>query len=209
MKQFSVFVLLATSLLFAQHKIPFASKSNTIELTITNTSTIEASNVEVIIVHKPEWMQIENSKYKIENVKVKESAQARFTFAVDKSALVGKAETVTFNITNAAGESWTKTLSIQVSPPEKFELFQNFPNPFNPATTISYQLPAASDVSIKIYDITGREVTTLFNGMSEAGYHQFEWNATNAASGTYIYQLVTTNLEEKSEFHRKKMMLLK
>ena len=134
---------------------------------------------------------------------------ASFTFSVDKSAPVNKPEQVIFTITNSSGERWTKTLSLQVSPPEKFELFQNYPNPFNPSTTISYQLPAAMNVSLKIYDALGREVLTLDEGLKEPGFHKNEWNARNIASGMYIYQLVLTSAEEKREFHRKKMLLVK
>ncbi|GEM_PF-1402283 len=78
--------------------------------------------------------------------------------------------------------------------PDKYALRQNFPNPFNPVTTIQYDLPSAGDVQLVIYDILGREITTLVNGRMEAGFHQIRWDGRDrmgekVASGVYIYLL--------------------
>jgi hypothetical protein len=73
--------------------------------------------------------------------------------------------------------------------PLKFSLEQNYPNPFNPVTTIRYEIPKVSKVTLKIYDILGREVLTLFNGSQQAGKYEVEWQATNFASGIYFYHL--------------------
>jgi hypothetical protein len=75
-----------------------------------------------------------------------------------------------------------------------YELAQNYPNPFNPSTKISFALPEAAEVSLKIYDITGQLVQTLVDGVVEAGRHQVVWDGTNqhgalVASGVYFYQL--------------------
>jgi len=75
-----------------------------------------------------------------------------------------------------------------------YELAQNYPNPFNPSTNINFALPAATPVSLKIYDITGQLVQTLIEGVVEAGRHQVVWDGTNqhgvlVASGVYFYQL--------------------
>jgi parallel beta-helix repeat protein len=88
--------------------------------------------------------------------------------------------------------------------PEVFELAQNYPNPFNPATTIKYSLPEMSEVSLKIYDITGSEVMELVNTIQNAGNHQVNFNAANLASGTYVYML-----RAKDFVQTKKMILLK
>ncbi len=74
-------------------------------------------------------------------------------------------------------------------PPQTFELFQNYPNPFNPATVIRFQLPAASRVSLDVFDLLGRKVASLVDGMVEAGYHSIEWNPRAAASGLYFCRL--------------------
>ncbi|MFH0991587.1 MAG: FG-GAP-like repeat-containing protein [bacterium] len=76
----------------------------------------------------------------------------------------------------------------QTGMPAEFRLEQNYPNPFNPATFIRYQLPAASRVSIKIFNVLGQEVATLVNGEQDAGSYSIQWNAT-APSGIYFCQM--------------------
>ncbi|MGA9294239.1 MAG: T9SS type A sorting domain-containing protein, partial [Ignavibacteriaceae bacterium] len=88
--------------------------------------------------------------------------------------------------------------------PDKFNLSQNYPNPFNPATTIKYTLGSNTFVSLKIYDILGREVQTLINGNQTSGNHLIIFNASNLSSGVYFYQLKAENFVET-----KKLLLLK
>lgn len=70
-----------------------------------------------------------------------------------------------------------------------YELFQNYPNPFNPATTIRFELPASSEVRLDVYDLMGRRVQTLVNNTLAAGLHSVSFDASNLASGAYIYRL--------------------
>ena len=88
--------------------------------------------------------------------------------------------------------------------PAVWKLEQNYPNPFNPSTTIKYQVPAAGYVSLKIYDILGREILTLVNENKQAGYYEARFDAVRFPSGVYIYEL-------RSKYYSsdKKMMLLK
>ena len=89
--------------------------------------------------------------------------------------------------------------------PKEFYVDQNYPNPFNPTTTIKFGLPAASEVSLVIYDMLGREVITLVNSKElKAGTHSYIFNASNIASGAYVYRLST-----KNNVVTKKMLLLK
>lgn len=93
--------------------------------------------------------------------------------------------------------------------PSGFELGQNFPNPFNPTTTISFTLPTASQVSLEIYNLLGQRVRTLVDGPMNAGSHSVMWNATDqngrsVSSGVYFYRLVAGE-----QTASKKMMLLK
>jgi hypothetical protein len=70
-----------------------------------------------------------------------------------------------------------------------YELSPNYPNPFNPSTIIRYQLPRASHVTLTVYDVLGREVTTLVNATEEPGYKSVQWDAGGVASGVYFYRL--------------------
>lgn len=73
--------------------------------------------------------------------------------------------------------------------PQAFELYNNYPNPFNPSTTIRYALPNTISVKLEVYDVIGRRVATLINGVQQAGYHAINWNATNLSSGVYFYRI--------------------
>ncbi len=85
-----------------------------------------------------------------------------------------------------------------------FNLAQNYPNPFNPTTKISYTIPERNNVSLKIYDMLGREVATLVNTTKEAGNYEVNFNASNLASGLYIYKIQAGSFTQS-----KKMLLLK
>ncbi|MFH1196686.1 MAG: amidohydrolase family protein [bacterium] len=85
-----------------------------------------------------------------------------------------------------------------------FHLFQNYPNPFNPTTVFSYQLPVISQVSLKIYDVLGREIKTLVNESQSAGMQSIKFDASELPSGIYFYKLTSGDYSAI-----KKMMLLK
>ena len=87
---------------------------------------------------------------------------------------------------------------------EGFRLLQNFPNPFNPSTNISFHIPSKSYVSLQIFDILGREVTKLVSGEMEAGDHSVIWNASAMSTGTYFYRLQSGDFVET-----KKLVLIK
>jgi len=88
--------------------------------------------------------------------------------------------------------------------PEAYALDQNYPNPFNPSTTISFSLPHATYVSLKVFDILGREAATLVNGFTTAGAHEVQFDGTNLASGVYLYKLMGSDFAQV-----KKMTLMK
>jgi hypothetical protein len=88
--------------------------------------------------------------------------------------------------------------------PSKFDLAQNYPNPFNPSTVIKFSIPVTGMVKLAIYDITGREVSTLVNEVKQAGNFLVEFNASNLSSGVYFYKLTSGDFTSI-----KKMMLVK
>lgn len=97
---------------------------------------------------------------------------------------------------------------VNVGVPTKFALSQNYPNPFNPTTNINYDLPFDSKVSIKIFDITGREITSLVNQLQTAGYHTINFNASNLSSGAYFYT-ITADGGSQNFAKTLKMVLIK
>jgi photosystem II stability/assembly factor-like uncharacterized protein len=88
--------------------------------------------------------------------------------------------------------------------PDKFILYQNFPNPFNPSTIIKFTIPTSGDVSLKVYDRLGKEVAELANGFRNAGTYEIHFDAAQLSSGIYFYKLVTNG-----NVNTKKMSLIK
>ena len=88
--------------------------------------------------------------------------------------------------------------------PGKYKLHINYPNPFNPETSIKFEIPQSSKVSLKIYDITGREVVTLVDRELKAGFYDVKWNASDYPSGVYFYKLTAGEFTET-----RKMILVK
>ncbi|MDZ7762872.1 MAG: T9SS type A sorting domain-containing protein [Melioribacteraceae bacterium] len=88
--------------------------------------------------------------------------------------------------------------------PSEFSLNQNYPNPFNPNTKISYQVPQKDLVTLKVYNVLGKEVTTLVNEEKPAGFYTIDFDASGLASGVYFY-----SIQYGSSIQTKKMTLLK
>ena len=88
--------------------------------------------------------------------------------------------------------------------PKSFDLSQNFPNPFNPSTTISFTLPERTNVTLSIYNQLGEKVAVLLNGEKEAGIYSMVWNASKFVSGVYFYELKTEKFTSV-----KKLILMK
>jgi flagellar hook assembly protein FlgD len=98
--------------------------------------------------------------------------------------------------------------------PLTYGLKQNYPNPFNPTTNIEYQLPVVSTVTVKLYDVTGREIRTLVNQEQKPGFYKVAWDGTSAggeavSSGIYFYRIDAVGTGQQSFSSIKKMMLLK
>lgn len=89
--------------------------------------------------------------------------------------------------------------------PTTYSLKQNHPNPFNPSTVISYQLPAVSHVDLSVYNLIRQKVATLVSEKKNAGYHQLEWDASGFASGMYYYRMST----DAGYVETRKLVLLK
>ncbi len=145
------------------------------------------------------------------------SAEAAF---IDGSVTLGETATYEVSATDFAGNESGRSEPVTVTVvgidgdvtsaiPTEFALEQNYPNPFNPSTTIKYQTPVNTQVTISIYDLLGRKVRTLVSAEVAAGYYEAKWDATDDAgnpvnSGIYIYRIQTKEFTQSY-----KMILLK
>lgn len=116
-------------------------------------------------------------------------------------------------VTNGAGSDTSTVAFVAVTVPTsvdnnelpaRFVLNQNYPNPFNPQTSIRFGLPAASNVSLKVYDLIGRQVATLVNEQLAAGYHTVSFDGSRVATGIYFYRIEAGEYQEV-----RKMILIK
>ena len=139
------------------------------------------------------------------------------------SVLTGQLYTDSFQMTSGAGD-YAQTGTIYIDDyqivkydreptsvsdpvaglPQEFQLEQNYPNPFNPTTLIGFELPVNSDVKLEVFDMLGRRVSVLTDGMMEAGKHQVSFDASQLSSGVYVYKL-----QAGSRTITRKMTLLK
>jgi len=129
-----------------------------------------------------------------------QSAQLRFRFESD-SYVDGKG--IFVDDISVALYTPVNTVEDEVVP-EVFSLEQNYPNPFNPTTTIRFSLPAAGHASLKVFDLLGREVATLVDGISLAGEHHVQFDARAFAGGVYLYRLTAG-----SRSQTRKLLLLR
>ncbi len=130
-------------------------------------------------------------------------------FAVLEIVIEGEVQSVadlkvtgTSRVNEEAGGKISETTLVDI--PERVELKPNFPNPFNPTTTIQYGIPTDTHVRLDVYDIQGRRVANLVDGSRRAGMHEVTFRADNLASGVYVY-----TLRAHGEMRSKKLMLVK
>jgi hypothetical protein len=122
---------------------------------------------------------------------------------VDASA-VGTVSYRLKQVDNDGTFEYSNQVEVTVASPAEYALMQNHPNPFNPATSINYTLPASGFVTLKVYDMLGKEVATLVNGMQDAGAKIAKLDASQLPSGIYFYTLRTNTFSAT-----KKMLLVK
>ena len=123
---------------------------------------------------------------------------------VDQNLSAGKYQYILKQIDQDGTFEYSNTIEVEISIPTRFSLNQNFPNHFNPVTSIQYAIANKQFVTLKVYDILGKEITTLINENKEAGNYSVDFNAVELPSGVYIYQLSTADFTQI-----KKMILTK
>lgn len=135
------------------------------------------------------WVNIKNASVDAASLPVDSTGRISVAFDVLQGAHRGEAGPVVIALFAGKSLIMQKTLSLMVAVPTKYELEQNYPNPFNPATTIAYQLPNDGFVTLKVFDLLGREVATLVNEEQKADYYKVTFDAARFASGVYFYRL--------------------
>lgn len=111
---------------------------------------------------------------------------------------------ISTELTNAGSHSVVSVNQIASTVPQEYQLFQNYPNPFNPSTKIRFDLPNTAEVRLTVFDISGRQLSVLFNGKLQAGSYEYKWDAAGYASGVYFYRI------NAGQYSRTmKMMLIK
>lgn len=170
---------------------------------ITNENGVSSVNVPAIQARKSAVIELANWK-----VPADLTNQSKIYAEVDGDNAISEVHednNIAWNLINPNAPTST-AIAGQGNPakPAHISLEQNYPNPFNPTTTISYSLVKAQNVTLKIYDVLGREVATLIQGKQTSGTHRVEFDASRLASGLYFYRLYT-----KGYMLTKKMILIK
>ncbi len=128
---------------------------------------------------------------------------------IDKSILTGKYYYRLKQVDYSGAFTFSNTLEVDLGLPKEFSLYQNFPNPFNPSTTIRFALPVNSIVNLKLYNALGQEVVTILNTELEAGIHQTVFDASQLSSGVYFYMLKVQGENGSNFTSTKRMVLIK
>jgi hypothetical protein len=137
----------------------------------------------------------------------------RDQFGEDKALIALIDQDLSMDAGMLAKGVWTpevdnKSLEQELELPTEFDLVQNYPNPFNPSTVISYQLSAVSNVSLKVYDMLGRQVAILVDGQKDAGYHSATFDGSGLSSGVYFVRFTAQPADGSTLFTKTIKMLL-
>jgi hypothetical protein len=216
----TLFFLFVTLFLMTSWQIVAVAQAISVTQGETVTLTLNLVNVGDVALQKvhvqldpqatPDWIQPEVRTDQTVDVPAKSAGNARpsamlpFTFTVNRQAPVNDEMSLPLRIRDGQGDVWTKIVRLKVIPwpkPGESQLLQNYPNPFNPETWMPFQLSESSDVSIRIYDASGRLVRTLNLGHKAPGFYETRsaaayWDGHNdrgewVGSGIYFYQLIT------------------
>ena len=105
-------------------------------------------------------------------------------------------------------DSPTSIDNLTNSIPENYKLYPAYPNPFNPSTVISYEIPFESNVRLSIYNMLGEKITLLNPKTQKAGFYKSEWNAKGLSSGVYLLRIDAESLDQKNTFNKSMKMIL-
>jgi len=150
-------------------------------------------------VHEPVTVPVSGTSLEYMRVPSAAHADGELLLSVNR---IGEGSAVVSSVRLKEGGAAFGVEPVTTQVPTSYDLAQNYPNPFNPSTIIRYQLPTAGRVTLKVYDMAGREVATLVNGQQQAGSYEARFDAAGLSSGVYFYQL------RSGEFTRTNKMVL-
>ncbi|MEL7170294.1 MAG: T9SS type A sorting domain-containing protein [Bacteroidota bacterium] len=175
----------------APHALPFASTGHTLELEVAHADNERAQPAAftVTLADAPVWLAVTPAAVTLDALAPGTDALARFVFDVTEEAPVGEPGAMTFEIATDDGQTWTKTVRVEVAAPEAFAVAGAYPNPFAHAAEVVYDLPADATVTFAVYDLLGRVVQQT-RGEQAAGRHTAAVTGAGLASGVYVWRLV-------------------
>jgi len=208
MKYIIIILVLVSTYTLGQtvYQVEPGMKGNKIVLTIENTSTTLSVNaLEIAETNLSKFISIKDNAITIANIEKSSEKEIEIEFDVSSKAPINENDTLHFVLNSSKGETWSKEIILEYTPPKEFVFFQNYPNPFNPSTTIKYSIPSntsskLSNVKIIVFDIIGREVATLVNQKQQPGNYEVIFNAKHLSSGTYFYRITAGDFSKTLKF---------
>lgn len=174
----------------AQISIPANSSGNRLTVAVENGSPwSNAESLTVRVSRHPRGVIFRQEEQRIGHLEPGRSADVVFAFDVDRKAPLNRPDTVELRVERGGSILWQKTSTWKFTGPAAFRLEQNFPNPFNPSCVVRYEMPQSVHAVLTMYDVLGRRVTVLDEGLREAGYHEVVVSTPSLPSGVYFYRL--------------------
>ena len=191
------------------HEILISDEIHRVDFTVTNNTGYDQHNVQLHVNTIPSWIETIEVKNPGDIASGSSVAVSYFFKTNNIKQASERIDRATFSITTSQGRIWDKELELKAVLPLDFQLFDNYPNPFNPTTNIRYSLPEKGTVTIEIFNILGQKVIELVNEVQDAGSYTKKWDASNVASGMYLYRMSVSAESGKKFFQNKKMLLIK
>jgi len=186
------------------HTVPFATQNTPLEISLTNAQPGDLPNVRLRAQAVPSWLTLPQTEVSFPLLEQGQAVVASFAVSVQEDAPVGEVIPLLFEVWVNGQLQLMKEVKLHIAAPKEVHLLGNYPNPFNPVTTISYILPKETRVVLQVYDMLGRKVAVLVDGLQGPGKHRLSFDASHLASGMYLYRL-----EAGDRLLAGKMLLLK
>ena len=176
--------------------------TNTIALTVVNQSGEDLSGMTVNVDKRrlPDWLAFEGAPRAIDVRSGEKGQDKLYVKFIVTNAPSGVEADIPLLLEDFMGNRWSHTASVRVTSgePLTYALYDNFPNPFNPSTTIRYSLKEAQHTKLTVFNALGQKIRTIVNEPQAAGIHTIQWNGRNdsggqASSGVYFYRIEAGN----------------